>query len=122
MSLRSWIGGLWLGWIVRLEGDSVLFSFVLSAPVLGVDMVDSLQLSPVLSNSFSTWTTPREAKSAHRSRFVKIAKMDQGSALDVDNAHQMLKSTKAKMREILAHIAANQEDHGQPQGAQVSII
>lgn len=36
--------------------------------------------------------------------------MDQGSALDVDDAYQTLRYTKAKMREILAHIAANQKD------------
>ena len=59
MSLRSRIGTIWLGrWIVqplRLEGDGVLLCFCISVPVLGVDMVDSLPLSLVLSNSFSTW-------------------------------------------------------------------
>ena len=48
--------------------------------------------------------------------------MDHGSGLDVDDAHQTLRYTKAKMREILVHIATNQENQAQPQGAQVSII
>ena len=48
--------------------------------------------------------------------------MDQGSVLDVNAAHQALRYTKAKMREILAHIAANQKDHKHPQDAQVSTI
>ena len=87
-------------------------------------MIDSLPFSVVVLsvNSFSTSTAPRQAKSGHQSHFVNIAKMDQGSGLGVDDAHQTLKHTKAKMREILARIAANHEDHGQPQDAQVSII
>jgi hypothetical protein len=48
--------------------------------------------------------------------------MNQGLAFNIDDAHQMLKYTKAKMREILAQIAANQEDNGQPQDIQVSIV
>jgi len=48
--------------------------------------------------------------------------MDQGLEFDIDDAHQSLKDTKAKMLEILPQIAAIQEDHGQPLASQVSIV
>ena len=48
--------------------------------------------------------------------------MNQGSELDMEDAHQALKYTKAKMCGILTQIAANQEDHGQPSDSQVSIV
>ena len=38
------------------------------------------------------------------------------------SVHQTLKSTKAKMREILARIEASQGDHGQPLDTQVSTV
>jgi hypothetical protein len=44
--------------------------------------------------------------------------MNQG----VDAAHQTLKYTKAKMREIIARIEANQEDHGHSLDTKVSTI
>ena len=48
--------------------------------------------------------------------------MNQGLQLDIDDAHQTLKYTKTKMCEILTQIAADQEDHGQPLGSQVSTV
>ena len=48
--------------------------------------------------------------------------MNQGLESDVDDAHQALKITKAKMHKILAEIAAIQEEHGQPQDAKVSTV
>jgi len=48
--------------------------------------------------------------------------MNQGAELDIGDAHQMLKYTKTKMREIIAQIEANQTGHGQPPDTQVSII
>ena len=48
--------------------------------------------------------------------------MNQGLEPDIDDAHQTLKSTKARMREILAQIEANHEDHGQPLDDWVSIV
>jgi hypothetical protein len=48
--------------------------------------------------------------------------MNQGLAFNIDDAHQMLKYTKAKMCEILTQVAANQKVHGQPLDAQVSIL
>ena len=51
--------------------------------------------------------------------------MNQGLQLDIDDARQTLKYTKAKMCEILtqiAQIAADQEDHGQPLDSQVRIV
>jgi len=48
--------------------------------------------------------------------------MNQGLESDIDDTHQILKYTKAKMCEILAQIAANQEDHNQPQDVKVSIV
>ena len=48
--------------------------------------------------------------------------MNQRVESDIDDAHQTLKYTKAKMREILAQIAANQNNHGQPLDAKVSIV
>ena len=47
--------------------------------------------------------------------------MNQGSQLDIDDAYQTLKYTKAKMCDILAQIAADQEDYGQPLDSQVRI-
>jgi hypothetical protein len=44
--------------------------------------------------------------------------MNQG----VDDARQTLKYTKAKMREIISQIEANQEAHGQPSDTQVSTV
>ena len=48
--------------------------------------------------------------------------MSQGLQLDIDDAHQTLKNTKARMREILTQIAADQENHGQPLDSQVRIV
>ena len=48
--------------------------------------------------------------------------MNQELESDINNARQALKNTKAKMREVLAEIAANQEEHGQPQDAKVSTV
>ena len=48
--------------------------------------------------------------------------MNQGLQIDIDDAHQTLKYTKAKMCEILTQIAADQEDHGQPLDSQVSTV
>ena len=48
--------------------------------------------------------------------------MNQGLDSDIDDAHQTLKSTKAKMREILAQIEASQEDQGQLLSTWVSIV
>jgi len=48
--------------------------------------------------------------------------MNQGLQFNIDGAHQMLKDTKAKMCEILAQIAANQEEHRQARNIKVSII
>ncbi len=48
--------------------------------------------------------------------------MNQRSAPDIDDARQTLKYMKAKMREVLAQIVANQEEHGKPLDAKVSIV
>ena len=48
--------------------------------------------------------------------------MNQRVESDIDNAHQTLKNTKAKMREVLAQIAAIQVEHGEPLDSKVSII
>ena len=48
--------------------------------------------------------------------------MNQGLKSDIDDTHQTLKSTKAKMREILAQVEANQDNHGQPLDDRVSIV
>ena len=45
--------------------------------------------------------------------------MNQGLESDIDDAHQTLKYTKAKMREVLAEI---EEEYGQPLDTNVSII
>jgi len=54
--------------------------------------------------------------------FTNTAAMNRGLQFDNDDAHQMLKDTKSKMCEILAQIAANQEDHREPLDVKVSII
>ena len=48
--------------------------------------------------------------------------MNQGVEPNAGGAHQTLKYTKAKMREIIAQIEANQKGHGQPLDTQVSIV
>jgi len=48
--------------------------------------------------------------------------MNQGAEPGIGDAHQTLKYTKTKMREIIAQIEANQKGHGQPLDTQVSII
>ena len=48
--------------------------------------------------------------------------MIQGLEFDCDDAHQTLKYTKAKMREILTRIEVSQEDHGQPMGTKVRTV
>ena len=48
--------------------------------------------------------------------------MNQELEPDIDDAHQVLKYTKAKMREVLAEIATNQSSHGQPLDGKVSIV
>ena len=52
---------------------------------------------------------------------MNTAAMNQRVEPDIDDAHQVLKDTKAKMREVLAEIAAIQKEHGQPLDAKVSI-
>jgi hypothetical protein len=61
-------------------------------------------------------------KLAAKSHFVNTANMSQESELDDEDARQTLKHTKAKMREILTQIDANQEIHEQPQDAEVSVL
>ena len=61
-------------------------------------------------------------KLAVKSHFINTTAMNQGLKSAIDDAHQTLKSTKAKMRGILAQIEANQEDHGQPLDDRVSIV
>ena len=61
-------------------------------------------------------------KLAVKSDFSNTAVMDQGLESGIDDAHQTLKSTKAKMREILAQVEANQEDHNQPLDDRVSSV
>jgi hypothetical protein len=48
--------------------------------------------------------------------------MNQGSEIDNADNRQRLKYTTAKMRKILARVAANQEDYEQPQDIDVSIV
>ena len=48
--------------------------------------------------------------------------MNQGVESNTGDAHQTLQNTKAKMREVLAEIAAIQEEHGHPPDAKVSIV
>jgi hypothetical protein len=48
--------------------------------------------------------------------------MNQGSETDIVDNRQRLKYTTAKMRKILAQVAASQEDHEQPQDVEVSIL
>jgi len=48
--------------------------------------------------------------------------MNQVAEPDTGDAHQMLKYTKAKMREIIAQIEANQKGHEEQLDTQVSII
>jgi len=48
--------------------------------------------------------------------------MNQVAEPDVGDAHQTLKYTKAKMREIIAQIEANQKGHEEQLDTQVSII
>ena len=57
-----------------------------------------------------------------KSHLSNTTAMNQGLESHIDDAHQMLKSTKAKLREILAQFEANQEDHGQPLDDRVSIV
>ena len=55
---------------------------------------------------------------------MDTAVMNQRVEPDIDDAHQTLQNTKAKMRQVLAEIAAIpaiQEEYGQPQDAKVSI-
>ena len=61
-------------------------------------------------------------KSVTKSRTINTAAMNQKLESDIDDANQTLKYTKAEMRKILAQIAANQNNHGQPQDAKVSIV
>ncbi len=48
--------------------------------------------------------------------------MNKGLESDTNDAHQTLKYTKAKMREVLTQIAANQEEHRNPPDTKVSIV
>jgi len=48
--------------------------------------------------------------------------MNQGVEPDIGGAHRTLKYTKARMREVIARIEANQKGHGRPLNTQVSII
>ena len=61
-------------------------------------------------------------KSVTKSHTINTAAMNQRVESDIDDAHQTLKYTKAKMCEILAEITANQNNHGQPVDAKVSIV
>ena len=89
--------------------------------VFDADMVDSVP-SIVLSSSLGSWTAPLLAQIDTKSHFINTAAMNQGSQLDIDDAHQTLKYTKAKMCDILTQIAADQEDYGQPLDSQVRIV
>ena len=48
--------------------------------------------------------------------------MNQGVEPDIGGAHQTLKYTKAKMRDIIARVEADLEYYGQLLDTQVSII
>jgi len=74
----------------------------------------------VLSIELLGLLLPRR-KVATELHFINATVMNQGLGSDINDAHQTLKYTKAKMREVLAQIAANQKDHGQPLDAKVSI-
>ena len=98
-----------------------LSGFCYFEPVLGGDSIDPCPvefimvvepLGPLLSRR----------KLATKSHFINTAAMNQGSESDIDDAHQTLKYTKAKMRKVLAEIATNQGSHGQPLGDKVSIV
>ena len=95
--------------------------FVGFVPVFGADMVDSVPCI-VLSSTLGSWTAPLIAQIDTESHFLNTAAMNQGLQLDLDDAHQTLKYTKAKMCEILTQIAADQADHGQPLDSQVRIV
>ena len=61
-------------------------------------------------------------KLATEAHFINTAAMNQRLQSDNDGAHQTLKNTKAKMREVLAKIAAILKEHGQPQDGKVSTV
>ena len=90
-------------------------------PVPGVHAID---LGPVLCcRAYLAFGLLRSRqKLTAKSHFTNIAAMNRGLEFDIDDAHQMLKDTKAKMCETLAQFAANQEDHRQPLDAKVSTI
>ena len=67
------------------------------------------------------WTAPLIVQIDTKTHFINTAAMNRGLQLDIDDAHQTLKYTKAKMCKILTQIAADQEDHGQPLDSQVRI-
>jgi hypothetical protein len=84
--------------------------------VLGVGIIDLVPFFFVLSSLPGLLHSRR--KLAAESHFINTAAMNQG----VDDARQTLKYTKARMREIIARIEANQEGHGQPSDTQVSTV
>jgi hypothetical protein len=93
--------------------------YLLFASVLDVDILCSLSRCRV---RLALGLLHARRKLAAKSHFVNTTNMNQESELDVEDARQTLKHTKAKMREILTQIEANQEVHGEPQDAQVSVL
>ena len=82
------------------------------------------RLGSVLYCVFKLGPLHSRRKLAAKPHFIDTAVMNQRVEPDIDDAHQTLHKTKAKMREVLAEIAAIpaiQEEHGQPQDARVSI-
>jgi len=90
-------------------------------PVLGVHTID---LGPVLCcrACLALGLLRSTQKLITKSHFRNTAAMNRRLEFDIDDAHQMLKDTKAKLCETLAQIAANQEDHRQALDAKVCII
>ena len=79
------------------------------------------RLGSVLYRVFKLGPHHSRRKLAAKSHFMNTAAMNQRVEPDIDDAHQVLKDTKAKMREVLAEIAAIQKEPGQPLDAKVSI-
>ena len=91
--------------------------FVIFVHALDVGIIDSV---PFFIGALGLLHFSR--KSTAKSHSTYTAAMNQGSGFDIDDIHQALKYTKAKMCEILVQIAPNQEDHRQPSDAKVSIV
>ena len=80
------------------------------------------RLGSVLYRVFELGPLHSRRKIAAKSNFINTAAMNQGVESNTGDAHQTLQNTKAKMREVLAEIAAIQEEHGHPPDAKVSIV